>query len=172
LPPSVRSNPRSLDVAATQWRCLPFAQVPAAMLYRALGLRSQVFVVEQQCLYQDLDGSDLDALLVIGSLPPPETGGDAAEVIATARVLPPGARFAEPSIGRVCTAAAYRGEGLGRMLMKQAIRAARGHYPGLAIRISAQAYLQAFYESLGFAAVSAGYLEDGIPHLEMRLPPG
>lgn len=147
------------------------------MLHDALALRSRVFVVEQRCIYQDLDGSDLDALLVIGCVmgevmgsghggPP---GGD---VVATARVLPPGARFPEASIGRVCTAATHRDKGLGRMLMAFSIRCARERHAGCAIRISAQAHLESFYRSLGFEASSSTYLEDGIAHLEMLLPPG
>ncbi|MBA3477622.1 MAG: GNAT family N-acetyltransferase [Lautropia sp.] len=169
--------------ATLQWRCSPFEAVPPALLYRALALRSSVFVVEQRCIYQDLDGSDLRALLVTGSLcgmpvsraheGPWGAGSDAdVEVVATARVLPPGSRYAEPSIGRVCTSAAHRRLGLGRMLMTYAIGVTREHHPGLAIRISAQAYLQAFYASLGFEPVSQPYLEDGIAHLQMRLSPG
>jgi ElaA protein len=151
-------------VTALQWRCQAFAAAPAELLYRALALRSSVFVVEQRCIYQDLDGSDLESLLVTGSLHA-ET-----KVLATARVLPPASRFAEPSIGRVCTSATHRRLGLGRMLMTYAIRSARQHHPGFAIRISAQAYLRGFYASLGFEAVSPPYLEDGIEHLEMLLP--
>jgi len=100
-----------------------------------------------------------------------DCGAAGGEVVATARVLPPGARFREASIGRVCVAAAHRHDGLGRMLMGLSIGCAREHHPGCAIRISAQAYLEAFYRSLGFETVSPTYLEDGIPHLEMRLPP-
>ncbi len=152
-------------------------------------MSSSVFVVEQRCINQDQDGSDLSELLVTGSLcgtpvsRAPEGPGGAgpaadadanadAEVVATARVLPPGSRYAEPSIGRVCTSAAHRRLGLGRMLMTYAIGVTREHHPGLAIRISAQAYLQAFYASLGFEPISQPYLEDGIPHLQMRLSPG
>lgn len=150
----------------TQWRCLPFAQVPPPLLYRAMSLRSQVFVVEQQCIYQDLDGLDLDALMLIGAA----SADPQAEVVATARVLAPGTRFqAAPSIGRVCTSPAHRQRGFGRMLMTFAIDCTRRHHPGLPIRISAQAYLRSFYESLGFAVVSPAYLEDGIEHLEMLL---
>jgi ElaA protein len=156
--------------------------VPPLVLYGALALRSRVFVVEQHCVYQDLDGVDPDALLVIGILPagaadaPAEIDPAAhagvppdAEVIATARVLAPGRRFAEPSIGRVCTSPSHRHQGLGRKLMEFSIRSARQHHPGWPIRISAQAYLQPFYESLGFDVQSAPYLEDAIPHIEMRL---
>ena len=128
-----------------------------------LALRSRVFVVEQRCLYEDLDGADLDGLLLAASLE--RTG----KVVATARILPPRSRFAEPSIGRVCLDLAWRGRGLGRQLMDFAIGCVREHHSGLPIRISAQAYLQPFYASLGFESVSETYLEDGIPHLEMLL---
>jgi ElaA protein len=154
-----------------QWRCQPLGELPAIMLYRALALRSSVFVVEQGCIYQDADGSDLDALLVIGSLPGTGDGVNEGEVVATARVLPPGSRYAEASIGRVCTSAGHRGRGLGRMLVAFAIDVARTHHPRHGVRISAQAYLERFYRSFGFEPVSPQYLEDGIPHLEMRLPP-
>jgi ElaA protein len=168
------SDRSKATAAVLHWRCQPLTALPLPVLYRALALRSSVFVVEQRCIYQDLDGIDLDALLVVGSLPadPAESraGGDDAEVVATARLLPPGSRFGEASIGRVCTAAALRGQGLGRVLMRFAIDGCRAHYPGQAIRISAQAYLRAFYGTFGFEAVSAEYLEDGIAHLEMRLP--
>lgn len=168
-PPRTRPPSRvqqTSDAVEPRWQCLHFAQVPARTLYGVLALRSRVFVVEQQCFYEDMDGADLDALLVIATITP----GD--EVVATARVLPPGSRYAEPSIGRVCTDPGRRGRGWGRRLMTFAIDCARRHHPGLAIRISAQARLQAFYESLGFAVVSPPYLEDGIPHLEMRLAAG
>lgn len=190
-------------MAGVQWQCLPFAQVPPVTLYRMLALRTHVFVVEQACIYQDMDGKDLDALLVVGTLPVDGSGskaheapgagagaevaddGDAVavadaavadaaadvEVVATARLLAPGRRFPEASIGRVCTSPAYRRRGLGRALMDFSIRSARHHHPGSAIRISAQAYLQSFYESIGFTVDSAPYLEDAIPHLEMRLAP-
>ena len=137
-------------------------------------------MVEQRCIYQDPDDLDPDALLIVGTLGHADADanadGDAdidvdGAVIATARVLRPGVRFQEPSIGRVCTSPLHRQRGLGRKLMSFSIASARRHHPGLAIRISAQAYLQRFYESLGFVVVSSPYLEDEIPHLEMRLPP-
>ena len=168
LPSPPPPPPRPLQTADRhppdlRWACLPFAQVPAPTLYQVLALRSRVFVVEQRCLYEDMDGADIDALLLIGALE--RTG----EVVATARVLHPGSRFAEPSIGRVCLDPAWRARGAGRRLMELAIGCARERYPGLPIRISAQAYLQPFYTSLGFDAASEPYLEDGIPHLEMLL---
>jgi ElaA protein len=170
------SDPLSESRSFIRWRCLPFGEVPPRDLYGALALRSQVFVVEQRCIYQDPDGLDPDALLIVGTLAQAdlqaESNADAdAGVIATARVLGPGVRFEEPSIGRVCTSRLHRQRGLGRKLMGFSIASAKRHHPGLAIRISAQAYLQRFYESFGFVVVSQPYLEDEIPHLEMRLAP-
>jgi ElaA protein len=164
------SNLSPADTFPIRWRCLPFGEMPLPALYGALALRSRVFVVEQRCVYQDPDGLDPDALLIVGMLGHADADAD-AEVIATARVLRPGVRFEEPSIGRVCTSHLHRQRGLGRKLMSFSIASARRHHPGLAIRISAQAYLQRFYESFGFVVVSPPYLEDEIPHLEMRLPP-
>lgn len=164
-----------------QWLCLPYVQVPPLLLYQALALRSSVFVLEQQCLYLDLDGADAQALIVAGIVRAPAAAGPAAAagtpapaemagtVLATARILPPGTRFPEPSIGRVCVSPAHRGQGIGRELMTVAIAAARRHHPGHALRIAAQSHLAAFYESLGFAVASAPYLEDGIAHLDMLL---
>ncbi len=147
-----------------RWLAMPFAELPPLLLYQALALRSSVFVVEQHCVYQDLDGHDLDALIIVGRQDSAHAG---SEIVATARLLAPGTRFADPSIGRVCTAAAHRGVGLGRALVVEAIRHARERHPGQPIRISAQAYLRAFYRQLGFEVDSEPYLEDGIAHLEM-----
>ena len=172
---------RARDPSGLRWQCLPFEQAPAPMLYQVLALRSRVFVVEQQCLYEDMDGADVDALLLVGTRTRgdvgeatggpdgQDAGAPGGEVVATARVLPPGARFAEPSIGRVCVAPGARGQGWGRLLMDFAIACARQRHPGLPVRISAQAHLRSFYENLGFEAASEPYLEDGIPHLEMLL---
>jgi ElaA protein len=163
-------------VTRLQWSCLPYVQAPPLTLYQALALRSSVFVLEQQCLYLDLDGADAQALIVAGSMQAPCGAGatghpadNAETVVATARILAPGTRFAEPSIGRVCVSAAHRGLGIGRELVTVSIAAARRHHPGHAVRIAAQSHLAVFYESLGFAADSAPYLEDGIAHVDMLL---
>ena len=155
-------HPLSSDL---RWHCLPFAQLPVTALYRLLSLRSRVFVVEQQCVYEDMDGADFDALQVFAT----PAGGE--QVVATARVLPPGARYPEPSVGRVCIDPDCRGRGLGRLLMEFALRCAGEHHPAMPIRISAQAHLQSFYGSLGFEVASGHYLEDGIPHVEMLREP-
>lgn len=142
------------------WQDLSFQQLSRDQLYAILNARVAVFVVEQDCPYQDVDGLDADGIHVIGT-------SDNGEVLAYARILPPGKRFAEPSIGRVLTAAAGRGRGLGRELMERSLSVAGEHFPGQAIRISAQQYLEDFYRSLGFETVRGPYSEDGIPHLEM-----
>jgi len=141
------------------WRVERFEEFSIARLYAILAARVAVFVVEQDCPYQDLDGLDDRGLHVSGW-----SGGD---VLAYARVLPPGERFAEPSIGRVLTARSARRTGLGRELMRRSIRTAETRYPGQALRISAQQYLERFYAELGFETVSEPYPEDGIPHVEM-----
>ncbi len=142
------------------WQALPYRQLSRDQLYAILNARVAVFVVEQDCPYQDIDGMDAEAIHVLGPSP-------ADQLLAYARILPPGKRFAEPSIGRVLTTAAGRGRGLGRTLMERSLRAAEQHFPGQAIRISAQQYLESFYVSLGFETVRGPYPEDGIPHLEM-----
>ena len=174
--PDAASDTAALS-STLQWHCLPFGEIPALTLYGVLALRSEVFVVEQRCIYQDPDGRDLDALLVVGTqaLPAPGAAPEPVQpsrVVATARLLAPGVRFDEPSVGRVCTSPFHRRRGLGRALMEFSIAKVREHHPDAGIRLSAQAYLQRFYESLGFAVVSPPYLEDAIPHLEMRLAPG
>lgn len=137
-------------------------------LHAVLRARVDVFVVEQRCAYPELDDLDLDALHLVGLAP------DEA-VVAYARLLAPGARFAEASIGRVLTR--RRGVGLGRVLMLRAIAEADRAWsavgsvgsPAPWCRIAAQAHLEAFYGSLGFVRASEVFDEDGIPHVEMTL---
>lgn len=120
-----------------------------------------MFVVEQRCAYLDADGLDPRCRHGLGVA--------RGELVACARLVPPGAAYDEPSIGRVVTAPEVRGRGLGRALMREAIAAARRAYPGRDVRIGAQRYLEAFYRSLGFVPSGAPYDEDGIPHLPMLL---
>jgi ElaA protein len=142
------------------WQVERFETLSLETLYAVLAARVEVFVVEQDCPYQDLDGQDRLALHVIGSTRP-------ATIAAYARLLPPDNRFAEPSIGRVLTAGAFRRSGLGIELMQRSIRACSKAWPGQPLRISAQRYLERFYGDLGFRTASEPYLEDGIPHVEM-----
>ncbi|PPV04768.1 ElaA protein [Xanthomonas bromi] len=149
------------------WQHLRFAQLSTTQLYALLRLRTDVFVVEQQCAYPELDGKDTDpaVLHVLGT-----TAG--AELAAYLRVLPPGLSYSEPSIGRVVIAAAFRGTGMAHALLREGIRRVHTQWPGSAIQLGAQAHLQSFYAAHGFAPSSAHYLEDGIPHLDMLRPAG
>lgn len=140
-----------------QWRQLD--ELSAAQLYAIFAAREAVFVVEQTCPYQELDGLDLQATHLTGWLD--------GEVAAYLRVLGPDTRFVEPSIGRVLTTQPCRGQGLSRVMMNLALEHMGRAFPQHSIRISAQAHLQGFYNSFGFVTASAQYLEDGIPHLEM-----
>jgi ElaA protein len=151
---------QSVDDAAVRWQSAGFDQLAPGQLYAILAARAAVFVVEQDCPYQDIDGLDQAASHV---------WAESAEgnLLAYARIVPPGGRYAEPSIGRVLTSAEGRGRGLGRELMDRALQLCLDRFPGRAIRISAQQYLEQFYRSLGFETVRGPYLEDDIPHLEM-----
>jgi ElaA protein len=153
-----------------QWQWLSFAQLGADALYSVMAQRQQVFVLEQQCLYQDLDGLDLDAWHLLAWDGQQE--GGRRHLVAYLRCLAPGIKYDEVSLGRVLTAQSARRQGLGRMLMGQAVQRAGQQFPGHGIRISAQLYLQHFYAGFGFLPTSAPYDEDGIAHVEMlRQPP-
>ena len=142
-----------------RWRCVPFDQLGTAELYRILQLRQAVFVVEQDCAYQDLDGID-PASWHLGCWEGPE-------LLAYTRLVPPGVSYPEPSIGRVLTAARVRRSGLGRELMQRSLDEAERLFGRVALQIGAQKYLRGFYEGFGFEVVGPEYLEDGIPHLHM-----
>ena len=147
------------------WRCRRFDALELRELQYIYMARQKVFSIEQQCAYLDVDGFDEQAfhLAAWSSVQP--------EPLAYARLLDPGTKYAHDlSIGRVITTPIARGRGLGRELMLRAIEQAGLIWPGVAIRISAQTRLEAFYASLGFIAVGAPYLEDGIDHTEMLRP--
>lgn len=147
---------------ALTWTCKPFEALNAVELYQALQLRAEVFVIEQQCIYLDPDGLDLQAWHLMGR--------SEAGLLAYLRLLPPGQKAAEPVIGRVVTAPAARGSGLGHQLLAQALVECEKLWPGRALFLSAQAHLQSFYGGLGFVPVSEQYVEDGIAHVDMRRP--
>ncbi len=136
-----------------------FSELTLDELYEILQLRSEIFVVEQNCVYNDLDGLDKVAIHQFGKLE--------GEIVAYSRLLKPGIRFAEFSIGRVVVKQAERGKGLGIEMMKSAQNYLINEWKAKKIKISAQCYLQHFYENLGFEIVSEMYLEDGIPHFGM-----
>ncbi|TVQ34294.1 MAG: GNAT family N-acetyltransferase [Wenzhouxiangella sp.] len=152
----------SRDGAAVIWLAQSWSELDCERLYAILSARSAVFIVEQTCPYQDLDGLDQQGIHVTAS------AGDGA-ILAYGRLLPAGARFEEPSIGRVLTTTAARGTGIGRELMHRCLGEARQRFRGQPIRISAQQYLERFYRELGFVTVRGPYDEDGIPHLEMLM---
>lgn len=128
-------------------------------LYNILCLRSEVFVVEQDCVYQDLDGKDQEALHIIGY--------KNDEIVAYTRVFKPGYYFDQASIGRVVVAKLQRQFKYGYDIMEASIKAIETHYNTTEIKISAQTYLKRFYNNLGFKEIGAEYLEDGIPHIGM-----
>jgi len=147
-----------------EWRFARLDELTAREVHDILQARSAVFVVEQACAFQDMDGADPGSWHLFARK-------DGA-IAAYCRIMPAGLKFNEPSIGRVITTGAVRGTGIGRMLMLEALRRTTSLWPGSAVRISAQLRLEAFYHSLGFATDSAPYDEDGIPHVEMLRPGG
>ena len=145
------------------WRCVPFAELTLDELYAALALRQRVFVVEQDCPYLDADGLDAPAWHLLGH----DADGT---LVAYARLLPGGTRYAVPSVGRVVTAPEVRRTGLGRALMREALDEAARLWGAGEVRLAAQRYLERFYGELGFRPTGDPYLEDGIPHIDMVRP--
>lgn len=144
-----------------QWQTRLFSQLSVDELYKLLKLRVDIFVVEQQCAYPELDDKDKhpQAIHLLGL--------DDNQLVAYCRILPPTLSYKESSIGRVAIASSHRGRGLATPLMQKAIMLAKQQWPEHAIQIGAQEYLTQFYQGLGFVINSAVYLEDGIPHLDM-----
>ncbi|AMJ64154.1 GNAT family N-acetyltransferase [Hymenobacter sp. PAMC 26628] len=145
------------------WTLQPFAALSVPELYALLQLRSAVFVVEQTCAFQDIDGHDADALHLLGHTA-------AGELAAYARLFPAGRSYPEASIGRVAVAPAFRRHGLGRQLMREALARCESQWGPQSIQIGAQLYLREFYRSFGFEQVGDGYLEDDIAHIHMLRP--
>jgi ElaA protein len=143
-----------------QWIWFRFDELTRDQLYQVLSLRERVFVLEQKCLYNDIDGRDVHAHHLLGTDP-------AGVLLAYLRVVAPGHRCAEPSIGRVVIDPSVRRLGYGHRLMKEGIRRAEELYPGRPIRLSAQRYLEGFYGAHGFLPEGDPYDEDGIEHREM-----
>lgn len=141
------------------WRWSRFAELGVDDLYDALALRCRVFILEQGP-YLDPDGVDRQSWHLLG-----RDGAGALQ--AYLRVVDPGLKYAEPSVGRVVTSPEARGSGLGKALVAEGVRRTVAVWPGRGIRISAQAHLTRFYRSFGFDTVGAPYAEDNIPHVEM-----
>ncbi|HET7792015.1 MAG TPA: GNAT family N-acetyltransferase [Rhizobacter sp.] len=151
-------------VASLSWRHARLADLSPVELARIYRARQLVFSIEQNCVYLDADEADershhLAAWSSAHELP-----------LAYARLVEPGVKYAEPSMGRVITTEAARGTGLGRELVKRVLVLSSALYPGLGVRISAQSRLRRFYGEVGFEAVGEDYMEDGIPHIEMLRP--
>ena len=145
------------------WTIKPFAELSPFELYALLRLRSEVFVVEQQCIFLDMDDKDQVCHHLLGHI-----GEDLA---VSVRIVPPGISYAEPSIGRVVSSPKFRRTGLGRILMQRAIEATEALYGRTPIKIGAQQYLERFYGEMGFVTCSEMYLEDDIPHVKMLRTP-
>jgi ElaA protein len=143
------------------WSLKPFSGLTPNELYAILRLRSEVFVVEQNCVFLDMDNKDQHCHHVMG--------WDGDKLIAYARIVPAGISYVESSIGRIVTSPAARGKGAGRELLPHCIATLYTLHGEQVIRIGAQYYLKDFYESFGFQQTGEIYPEDGIPHIEMLL---
>ena len=146
-----------------RWRFATFDTLSLAELYAVLQLRSEVFVVEQACAFQDMDGADTHAIHLLGTTP--------EQLVAYARCFAAGVKYQEASIGRVVTHSGVRGSGTGHALMRCALASMAGQWGPQPIRIGAQARLEHFYAQHGFVKTGAPYVEDGIPHIEMLRSP-
>jgi ElaA protein len=143
-----------------EWRLIKFPDLTPYELYDALRLRSEAFVVEQNCVFLDQDGMDKHCYHLLGY--------KNEQLVAYSRIVPPGIIYKEPSVGRVVTSLLVRKTGVGKELMHRAIKAIYDIYGNSPIKIGAQLYLKGFYESLGFMQASDVYLEDGIKHIYMQ----
>jgi len=143
------------------WILKKFEELTTSELYKIMQLRNEVFVVEQNCVYQDADDKDQPSLHFCG--------WDGEKLVAYTRIIPQGISYTEASIGRVVTSPAYRNTGAGRQLMKESIDRTFSQFNCTEIKIGAQVYLTGFYQSLGFVQSGPQYLEDSIPHIEMIL---
>lgn len=136
-----------------------FDELSITELYSLLQLRSEVFVVEQDCVYQDIDGKDNRALHVLGF--------ENEKLVAYTRCFAPGIYFQEAAIGRVVVRESARGKAYAHNILKASIEAVKRRFEVSTIKLSAQTYLTRFYEAHGFEQIGEGYLEDGIPHIAM-----
>lgn len=146
-----------------RWHCIPFESFPSLILYDVLRLRSEVFVVEQNCAFQDIDRQDLEAHHLLGYT-------EAGELVAYARLFDAGKSYPEASIGRVIVAQPFRRYSLGRELMRQALAHSDALFGPQANKIGAQQHLERFYNEFGYEQCGPMYVEDGIPHIPMLRP--
>ena len=145
------------------WILKPFGELTPKELYAILQLRNEVFIVEQNCPFQDMDNKDLKAWHLMGM--------EENKLLAYSRLLAPGISYSETSIGRIVSSTSARKTGMGKELMQESIDQIRNLFKTDTIRIGAQLYLKKFYESFGFIQDSDMYLEDNIPHIIMLRKP-
>jgi ElaA protein len=145
-----------------QWICKKFEALNVDELYSILQLRNEVFVVEQNCVFQDADDKDQASYHFMGFLDD--------RLVAYTRIVPAGISYEEISIGRVVTSPAVRGRGIGKLLMEETLHEAYRIFGNVPVRIGAQVYLEKFYTALGFTTTGKTYVEDGIDHMEMIRP--
>lgn len=145
-----------------EWSIKKFSDLTLDEMYDSLYLRTEVFVVEQKCCYQEVDNSDKVSYHIFAK-------DSEGTIVAYARILPAGISFDEVSIGRVVVDKNYRGQGLSRELVKRTLDFIKNEFNEKVIQISAQEYLINFYKSFGFEINSDVYLEDNIPHIDMIL---
>lgn len=145
-----------------EYLCVPFAQLTSLQVYQMLRLRSEVFVVEQNCVYQDIDNKDID----------PQSRHTLfykdQVLVAYARLLPAGLSYEDVSIGRILVAESARGHGLGKHIIDVCLEHIATLWPGQAVTIGAQSHLSDLYQKFGFKEISAHYPEDGIMHVDMH----
>mgnify|MGYP001606276603 CR=1 FL=1 len=142
-----------------EWRWYEWQELPPDVLHAFLKLRSDIFVVEQNCVFSDMDGRDPACTHLCGF------AGN--ELVAYLRLVPPGLKSPEAALGRLVVLKTQRGHGHSRRAIEIGLARCAERHPGVAVRIQAQAHLAPFYQSLGFVTHSAEYLEDGIPHVDM-----
>lgn len=147
-----------------EWQFRRFNDLPIADWYQASRSRIDVFVLEQNCPFQDLDGADDKSWHLLGW----DNTSSKKQLAAYCRIVDAGVKFVAPSIGRVITTEKYRGSGVGKLLMAEACKRHDALTPNLPNRIGAQARLEKFYNAFGFVTDSMPYIEDGIAHIEMQ----
>lgn len=150
-------------VGMIQWFTKSFEELTNKELYAIMQIRFNVFIIEQNCMAEDLDDYDQKALHLFGV----DEGG---KVVAYARIFGPGKKYDEAAFGRVLTAKELRGQGAGKELMKRTLEVIEEHYGKVPVKISAQSYLLKFYSELGFEQVSEEYDDHGLPHIDMLRP--
>ena len=144
--------------------CKPFNELTLDEFYQIVRLRIDVFVVEQNCIYHELDGKDQKAYHLF------TRDQNSPQIIAYARIFKPGSYFKEAAFGRVVVHPDYRNKNLGRLLIEDVLKFIEKEFESNTVKISAQTYLKNWYESFGFEQISEAYLDDGIPHIDMLKP--